>query len=136
MEGILQGIPNVSIYIDDILVTEDTEASHLETLSKVLDRLQAAGLKLKKSKCEFMRDSVEYLGYVISAQGIQPMKEKIQAVCRGTNPQELDTAKVLLRFGELLWEIPPTARQHPGSTAQPTPKEYQMGLGSQPAGSL
>jgi len=54
MEGILQGIPNVSIYIDDILVTGDTEASHLETLSKVLDRLQAAGLKLKKSKCEFM----------------------------------------------------------------------------------
>ena len=80
MEGILQGIPNVSIYIDDILVTGDTKASNLEPPSKVLDRLQAAGLKLKKSKCEFMRDSVEYLGYIISAQGIQQVKEKTRAV--------------------------------------------------------
>ena len=96
MEGILQGIPNVSIYIDDILVTGDTEASHLETLSKVLDRLQAAGLKLKKSKCEFMRDSVEYLGYIISAQGIQPMKEKIRAVAEAPTPRNLTQLRSFL----------------------------------------
>ena len=43
MESVLQGIPNVIVYIDDILITGATEEEHLKTLSLVLERLERAG---------------------------------------------------------------------------------------------
>ncbi len=71
MEDILNRIPNVSIYLDDILVTGTTEQEHLETLDKVLTSLETAGLRLKAKKCAFMLPSVEYLGHKISNEGLQ-----------------------------------------------------------------
>jgi len=58
MENLLQGIPNVIVYIDDILVSGASEAEHLVVLRKVLSRLKEAGLRLKKHKCVFMTTSV------------------------------------------------------------------------------
>ena len=47
IEGILRGIPRVSVYIDNILVTGPTEAEHMQTLDKVLTQLNAAGVQLR-----------------------------------------------------------------------------------------
>ena len=80
MENILQGIPNTCIYLDDVLVTGDTQESHLANLEAVLSKLQTAGLRLKCSKCTFMMSSVEYLGHQISAKGIQPTEDKVRAI--------------------------------------------------------
>ena len=60
MEGILQGIPGVTSYIDDILVTGETEEEHLKALEEVLKRLKAAGIRSKK-KCQFLAPSVVYV---------------------------------------------------------------------------
>lgn len=54
MEGILQGLPQVCVYMDDILVTGATEAEHLKNLEAVLTRVEEAGFKLKKEKCAFL----------------------------------------------------------------------------------
>lgn len=51
MEGLLQGCEGVSVYLDDILVTGANTEEHLRNLEAVLERLEAAGLKLKRSKC-------------------------------------------------------------------------------------
>ena len=80
MEKFLQGIPNTCIYLDDLLVTGRTPESHLANLEEVLSKLQAAGLRLKRSKYFFMMSSVEYLGHRISAKGIQPTEDKVHAV--------------------------------------------------------
>ena len=80
MEGILSGIPRVCVYLDDILVTGETEQQHLETLDVMLERLSKAGLRLKHEKCAFMLQSVEYLGHKISAEGLQPTKDKVRAI--------------------------------------------------------
>ena len=72
MENLLQGIPCVSIYLDDILITGPTEAEYLTTLDKVLSQLEAAQFRLKQQKCAFLLPAVEYLGHKISAEGIQP----------------------------------------------------------------
>jgi len=48
MESLLSGVPNVVVYLDDILVTGPTEEEHLAALEEVLRRLQAAGLRLKR----------------------------------------------------------------------------------------
>ena len=70
MGNLLQGITGVLIYIDDILITGKTVAEHLSTLGAVLERLEEAGVKLKRSKCSFLLPSVEFLGYRISGKGI------------------------------------------------------------------
>ena len=80
MEGILKGIPHVSVYLDDILVTGNSPEEHLSNLEVVLTRLKDAGLRLKKKKCAFMLEVIEYLGHKISADGLAPTEEKVRAV--------------------------------------------------------
>ena len=53
MDGILQGIPHCICYLDDILVTGQSDAEHLQNLETVLQRLQRHGVRLKKEKCNF-----------------------------------------------------------------------------------
>ena len=64
----MQGLQNVCVYIDDILVTGTSDEDHLKNLSEVLSRLENAGLHLKKDKCSFMLPEVQYLGHKISAK--------------------------------------------------------------------
>ena len=48
MDKILEGLPMVVVYIDDILITGRTDEEHLENLERVLARLQRYGLRLKQ----------------------------------------------------------------------------------------
>ena len=77
IEGILRGIKNMAVYIDDILITGVSEEEHLQTLDKVLSQLEAEGMRLKRDKCAFMLSRVEYLGHVITAEGLHPAEDKI-----------------------------------------------------------
>ena len=89
IEGILQGIPHVCVYLDDILVTGKTEEEHLQSLDVILTRLEEAGLRLKEKKCSFMLESVEYLGHNISADGLCPTQEKVHAITDAPPPQNV-----------------------------------------------
>ena len=80
MENLLRGIPGVIIYLDDILVTGHTTQEHLKSLEEVLRRLEEGGLIVKKSKCEFMVPSVQYLGHRINDKGLHPLQEKVRAI--------------------------------------------------------
>ena len=66
------GTDFVAVYIDDVLVFSRTLQDHLEHLKLVITRLQEAGLKLNLSKCHFLREEVEYLGHVITPEGLKP----------------------------------------------------------------
>ena len=96
MEGLLQGIPNVSVYLDDILITGKSDEEHLKTVEEVLVRLEKAGLRLKRSKCKFMLPSIEYLGHIISASGLQPTKEKVRAIAEAPAPHNVSQLKSFL----------------------------------------
>ena len=92
MESLLRDIPSVAVYLGDILITGATDAEHLQTLDKVLDRLKNNGLGLNQSKCVFMAPSVIYLGHRIDQFGLHPTDEKVRAIRdapRPTNVSEL-----------------------------------------------
>ena len=101
MESLLQGIPGVVVYIDDILITGATEQDHLQALEEVLSRLEKAGLRAKKSKCKFMVPSVDYLGHRIDAEGLHPLPDKVKAIDDAPSPtcvQELKAYLGLLTY--------------------------------------
>ena len=82
MESVLAGLSGEKciVYIDDILVPGVTWAKHLQNLCQVFERLRSANLKLKSKKCQLAEREVEYLGYVISEEGLSTDPEKIRAV--------------------------------------------------------
>ena len=70
MDSILQGMSHVICCVDDILITGTTTAEHDNNLEEVHKRLQEHGVCLKQEKCSFFKESVEYLGHRISADGV------------------------------------------------------------------
>ena len=96
MEAILRDLPHVSIYPDDILVTGESEATHLQNLSAVLERLKAAGVRLKQENCSFMMSEVEYLGHRISAKGLQPLPSKVRVIQEAPTPTEVSQLRSFL----------------------------------------
>ena len=86
MESLLRDTPSVAVYLDDILITGATDAEHLQTLDKVLDRLECNGLMLNQSKCVFMAPTVIYLGHRIDQYGLHPTDEKVRAIRDAPQP--------------------------------------------------
>lgn len=68
------------IYIDDIIIFSPSFGEHLSRLRLVFDRLREVNLKLKPSKCNFAQKSVNFLGFVVSSEGISPDPDKLDAV--------------------------------------------------------
>ena len=80
MTNLLSGIPNLLIYIDDIVIATSTMEEHKKTLEEVFDRLDKAGLGLNKEKCHIGKESVQFLGHVWSAAGVKPNPSKVRAL--------------------------------------------------------
>jgi hypothetical protein len=74
-------------YIDDVIIFSKIYEEHIQHIQEIFDRLSAAGLKLKPSKCNFCMKKVKYLGHVLSAGDIQPDPDKVQAMQRLTIPR-------------------------------------------------
>ncbi|KAL0151789.1 hypothetical protein M9458_052940 [Cirrhinus mrigala] len=101
MDQILQGLQNVVCFMDDILVSAPSSEEHLIVLEKVLSRLKQHGVKVKKSKCEFLCNSVEYLGFRIDEKGLHPTEDKVEAIVKPpapTNVSELRSFLGLLNY--------------------------------------
>ena len=77
---VLRGLPFTFGYLDDILIFSSGVEVHLEHLRKVFLRLREAKLKLKASKCSFFKKHIQYLGHLVSGDGIEPLPEKLEAV--------------------------------------------------------
>ena len=71
-------------YLDDILVFSTTFEEMLACLDMVLTRLQEHGLKVKPEKCSLGKEKIRYLGYTVSAVGVEPDEDKIRAIIVGT----------------------------------------------------
>lgn len=98
LQQILEGIDNILLYVDDIVIAANDKETHDSTLRKVCDRLSVAGVKLNKEKCAIAVQSVSFLGHVWSAQGISPDPQKLEALRMMPMPMTKDTLRSFLGF--------------------------------------
>jgi hypothetical protein len=71
----------ITCYLHDLLIlTNSSFKDHLLKLEMVLARLSTAGMRVNISKSKFFADQIEYLGYWITRQGIQPIRNKVEAI--------------------------------------------------------
>ena len=84
------------IYLDDVVVFGKTFQEHLSRLEAVLARIQNAGLKLKPRKCHFFQNHVEFLGHIISAEGIFPNPQNTMKVIGWREPSTVTEVRSYL----------------------------------------
>ena len=96
MDTVLQDLKGVVAFIDDILVTGETEEEHLRNLDAALQRLEDAGFTLKKVKCSFLQPDIDFLGYHIDAEGRHPMNDKVWAIREAPTPRNVSELRSFL----------------------------------------
>ena len=96
INDVLKGCNFVMGYLDDIIIYSRSKKEHLEHLEEIFTRLKAAGLKLKLEKCCFFRKHIQYLGHLISADGIQPLPEKLESIAKMPAPRNPKEVKQFL----------------------------------------
>ncbi|KAE8206788.1 hypothetical protein CF327_g7489 [Tilletia walkeri] len=88
----------VVIYLDDILIFSKTAAEHEEHVKKVLERLRSTKLFAKAEKCEFSQESVEFLGYRLSKDGVTMVMDKVNSVLSWPEPKKVKELQSFLGF--------------------------------------
>ena len=80
MSTILDGLPGVFCYLDDILLFDTDEEQHKKSLNTVFQILQQNGLTINLKKCQFARKEINFLGFKVSGSGITPLPRKLEAI--------------------------------------------------------
>ena len=97
MVAILANLINSSVlvYLDDIIILGATPQEHADNLIRVIDVLSKHNLKINLKKCSFFRTDVQFLGHIVSSQGIKPLFDKVQAI---KDFSRLETLRKLVPF--------------------------------------
>ncbi|XP_054737893.1 uncharacterized protein K02A2.6-like [Anastrepha obliqua] len=88
IENVLQNIPGVLPYFDDIVVMGKSEDELANRLEQIFVRFDKAGLRLRKDKCQFSVPSIEFLGFKLDNLGIRPSHDKIKAIHEAPSPKD------------------------------------------------
>ena len=96
MENCLKNISKTVVRIDDILISGESNREHLQNLEKVLKVLDELGVTANKSKCVFFADEVDYMGHIISKNGIRANIKKIDAIVNAPHPTNIKEVESFL----------------------------------------
>ena len=79
---------NVAIYFDDLIVFGKDQEDHDRNLRKLLSRAKEHNVKFNREKIQLNRSEVRYLGHIVSAEGLKPDPDKVQAIDQMPNPKD------------------------------------------------
>lgn len=98
MNSILAGLIGsiCYVYLDDIIITGYNLQNHIENLDKILKRLSDFNLKIQLDKCEFLKKETEFLGHIITPEGIKPNPDKIEKITNWKLPASQKEIKQFL----------------------------------------
>ena len=86
INGVLAPFDFAFGYLDDILIYSPDVETHLKHLELIFQRLREVDLKLKMEKCSFLKKHIQYLGHIVSGEGIKPVPEKLSAIQQMPRP--------------------------------------------------
>jgi hypothetical protein len=108
MGNLMATLEYVSAYIDNLLViTKSSLDDHLDKLKQVFIRLRDAGLKINATKSVFCAQETEYLGYILTRDGIKPQPKKVQAILPLNSPnnvKELQHFLGMVQYYRDMWQ--------------------------------
>jgi transposase InsO family protein len=93
---VIQDMPGVMHFVDDVLVWGETKEEHDQRLKEVLQRFEASGFVFNPSKCEFGKKEVMFLGHLVDGTRVRPDPHKISAVKKFPIPQCVEDVRRLL----------------------------------------
>ncbi|KAJ1100839.1 hypothetical protein NDU88_005914, partial [Pleurodeles waltl] len=88
MSTILKGIDKVCVFQDDVLIYASDRYEHDAILRQVLSKFENASVVLRREKCQFLQTYVEYLGHVITPEGVYPRPDLVEAIVKAPAPQD------------------------------------------------
>ena len=98
MTGILKDFPFTIAYLDDIIIFSAAPQEHLSHIHMVFEKLKAANVSMKKSKCSFFSKEIQYLGHILSTTGIRPLPSKTHAIQHMNPPTTPKQVRAFLRL--------------------------------------
>lgn len=87
--------PNIFVYLDDIIIISSTFEHHIKLLKEVKQNLKNAGLVVNLEKCNFFKNSLKYLGFIVDGSGLRTDPEKVTAMVNYPRP---NTTTEIKRF--------------------------------------
>ncbi|KFM72496.1 Retrovirus-related Pol polyprotein from transposon 17.6, partial [Stegodyphus mimosarum] len=113
---------DVLCYLDDILVPARTWEEMIQKLIKVFEALRAAKLTLKLPKCEFAKQEIEYLGFIINKNGIKPGSRKVEVISKFPEPKNIHEVRRFLGLTSFFRRFIPNYATKAGPLTQLTKK--------------
>jgi hypothetical protein len=104
MKDLMASFEFVRVYMDDLLtIMRQTLDEHLQKMETLLTRLRDAGLKVNAAKSSFCAHEIEieYLGYILTREGIKPQPKKVQAILALNLPTNVKELRHLLWNGTI-----------------------------------
>jgi hypothetical protein len=93
---IFQNVNGCEVFVDDLVVYGKNQAEHDERLLKVLQMAKENGVQFNLSKCVFGRSEIEYLGHMLTKDGIKPDPTKIESIIKMEQPKNVKELQRLL----------------------------------------
>jgi hypothetical protein len=90
--------PGLIVYLDDILIYAETEEEHDHIVTEVLKYLAENGLAILQDKCFWCTTQVDFLGYIISKDGIEMAQDKVQCIWDWERPRSLRDVQSFIGF--------------------------------------
>ena len=96
VDHVLQGMPNVIAYIDDLIVFSASEEEHKRHLEELFKRLNQFGLVINPTKSEFGLQKLKFLGHLVTPEGILPLSERVKAIQNYSTPKTIKQLRAFL----------------------------------------
>ena len=89
-------------YLDDIIIFSKSEEEHLQHLEKIFKPLKHLDFKMKQEKSSFFKKHIQYLGYLISKNGFEPLPQKLKAIQKDATPKDVKRGQVVFGLNRVL----------------------------------
>jgi len=102
---VFEGMEEVTVYFDDIIIATENEAEHKKILSQVVERDIKWGIKFIVEKMQFMTNSVRYVGIQFTEEGVLPDESLVEVVVKMREPNNSLEVQQALGLGSYLSEF-------------------------------